>query len=230
MFSATMVLLSGNILSGVILILIIAYFAASYMLLSRNGDRYPTNLCVMGCILFAIVTDILWGFFNFGTTPLFAVSGDPGTATQLYYEAMIAGGVCYSGLIMTNIALTSRFKKTKIALFALLLANASLLLAEFIKIGSVSLRFSVPGIGFLGTVILLICTACVLIIALGVLAVMSREKRSTINNVAAVILALLAVAAAAVGIIKTVSDHNAGFIMDRKTESSVFVPHEYDDS
>ena len=96
MFSAMMVLLSGDVLSGAILALIIAFFSVSYMLLSRNGSRYPTNFCVMGCILCAIATDVLWGFFNFGTTPLFAVSGEPGAATKLYYEAMFAGGVCFS--------------------------------------------------------------------------------------------------------------------------------------
>ena len=108
MFSATMVLLSGDIIPGVIMIAVMAYYAASYMILSRNGNRYPTNLCVAGCILCAIATDVLWGFFNFGPSPLLTISTDPGIATKLYFEGMSAGVICFSGIIITNIIRNKR--------------------------------------------------------------------------------------------------------------------------
>ena len=223
MFSATMVLLSGEIIQGVIMISVMAYFAASYMILSRNGNRYPTDLCVAGCILCAIATDVLWGFFNFGPSPLLTVTTDPGPATKLYYEAMVAGVICFSGLIITNIIRNKRFKITKIILFVLFAENIVLILVNIVKIGSLSLSFTFPGTNSLGTIIILICTACLLIIVLGILALASLGLKSKINALTALLLAFLTVAAGAAGIYKSVKDQRAGYLYDQRSEYNISI-------
>lgn len=206
MFSALMVLISGNILSGLVLIGILLLFSASYIILTRSGSRYPTNLCVLTCILCAIATDVVWSLFNFGSDPVLSVYGQPGPYLKLFYEFLIAGVIFFCGLTLTNIIKNRVFRKTKIALFSLLILALVALSFNLLVIKFTTFKVVFPGTTLLQTNIALICAIALLVIVLSAFAVAGRGEKSKMNIATVVILVLLTICAAALGIYKCVKD------------------------
>jgi len=193
------------------MICIIALFCASYIILTRSNSRYPTNLCVVGCILCGIATDVIWSLFNFGQDPVLAVYGRPGQYMQLFYELVVAGVIYFTGLMITNIIKIKRFRKTKIILYICFALVVTALAFNLMVIKSLSVKIVIPGLSLVSTNITLICVLCVLVIAAGAVAISGRDKKPKANIITALILALLTVTSGAIGIYKCVEDGRSGY-------------------
>ena len=202
MFSAATVLISGNAVSGLIMLIIMAFFASSYIALTRSVSGYPTNLCIVGCILCAIVVDVIWGLFNFGENPLLGVPGNSPSLSKLFFEFMAAGVVFFSGLIITNIIKIKRRTALKTVLFILFAAVMAALLVNLVSIRSVSFKLIFPGLSLTGTNIALICAATVIVCVLGAIAISGRAVDPKINVATAAVLAVITLCAGAAGIYK----------------------------
>ena len=196
-----MLLFGGDFFSGIFLIASIIFLSASYIILTRNGSGYPTNLCVVGCILCAIAADVIWSLFNFGESPVFGVGAQTGLKTKLFLEAIAAGTVFFSGLIVTNLVRVKKFIKIKIPLFALFLVLIVLLAINTVSIRGIG-RITFPGTTPLATDIILIAVECVIVILLGALALAGRGENNAVNRATAIILAALVLAATATAIYK----------------------------
>ena len=220
MFSAAMVLIGGDIFSGLFLVSSIVFLSASYIILTRNGSKYPTNLCVVGCILCAIAADVLWTLFNFGESPVFAVGSQTSVSTRMFLEAMAAGSVFFCGLIVTNIVRVKRFLKLKIALLALFVVLIALLAINTVTVKGVG-RIDLPGMSPLMTDIILICLECANVMVLGALALAGRGERNAVNVATAIILASLVLIAAVSAVVKRVrADTGVTSVLETTYEST----------
>lgn len=197
MLTAIMQLISGNVGIGLILAALILICSASYILLTRGGSKYPTNLCVVGCILCGIITDVIWSLFSFSATPLLGSEFVATPLDKLFYEFTTAASIYFSGLIITNLARIKKYRKAKLALYIFYVILSSVLVLNIISFRPIEFHFVLPGLTFKATNIILICLENIVTLILGGMALAGRGAKSRINIATAIVLGTLILAAGA---------------------------------
>lgn len=206
MFTALFQLVYGNITEGIALLLIMIPLFGAYLLLTRNGSKYPTNLCVVGAILSGIGVDVMWSLFNFNDTPFFGSGNMDHLPKKIFFEFMAAGVIFLSGLMITNIIKVKKYRKVKILLYVLYVLTTSAIIINLVSVRPIKFTIIFPFMSLFATNIILICVECLLIITIGAMAVAARGVKSKVNTATALALAIMTILAGAIGIYECVRD------------------------
>lgn len=222
MLTAVMTALSGSVLHGLFLAVIMVAFVVIYIILTRNVKGYPTNLVITGAFLGAIATDVIWSLFNFGTSPIIVVYDG---RAQLFYELMCCGVIFFSALTIANIIRRKKYRAAKVAVFTVFVISILVLALNLVAFGTLNFSIEFPGLSMFQTNIVFICIACASVIALGILAIYSSE-RSISKTVTALVLAAITVGVGTIGIYYSVNYDNY-LIHHEKTQTAAVVSDDF---